>query len=52
MEKQELMRELLDIYAQRDSITVPCSQMIMDQYIKKLEMKLYLLLGKQNGIDK
>lgn len=40
MNKQELMKQLLDLYEQRDAIMVPCSQMIVDQYIRKLELKL------------
>lgn len=34
------MKQLLDLYEQRDAIMVPCSQMIVDQYIRKLELKL------------
>lgn len=44
MNKQELMKQLLDLYEQRDAIMVPCSQMIVDRYIKKLELKLKSLL--------
>lgn len=44
MNKQELMKQLLDLYEQRDAIMVPCSQMIVDQYIRKLELKLKEML--------
>lgn len=44
MNKQDLMKELINLYEQREAITVPCSQLIVDQYIKKLELKLKQLL--------
>jgi hypothetical protein len=44
MTKTELMKQLLDLYEQRDFMTIPCTQMIVDQYIRKLELKLKMLL--------
>lgn len=40
MTKSELMKQLLDLYEQREAVCPSCSQMIVDQYIKKLELKL------------
>lgn len=40
LNKEELMKQLLDLYEQREAVDPPCSQMIVDQYIRKLELKL------------
>lgn len=47
MNKIDIMKELLNLYEQRDAITVPCSQIIVDKYIRKLEIKLMQLLQKR-----
>lgn len=44
MNKEELMKELLNLYQQREYVSPPCTQIIIDQYIKKLELKLKALL--------
>lgn len=44
MNKQELMKQLIDLYQQREFVKLPCTQIIIDQYIKKLELKLKALL--------
>jgi len=44
MNKQELMKQLIDLYQQREFVKLPCTKIIIDQYIKKLELKLKALL--------
>lgn len=40
MTKAELMKKLLDLYEQRKYVYTEASQMIVDDHIKKLELKL------------
>lgn len=44
MNKQDLMKQLIDLYQQREFVQLPCTQVIIDQYIKKLELMLKNLL--------
>ena len=44
MNKQDLMKQLLDLYQQREFVQLPCTQLIIDKYIKKLELMLKNLL--------
>ena len=44
MNKEELMKELLNRYEQRKSIQNKCTLFIVDNYIEKLERKLKELL--------
>ena len=44
MNKQDLMKQLLDLYQQREFVKLPCTQLIIDKYIKKLELMLKNLL--------
>ncbi len=44
MNKQDLMKQLIDLYQQREFVQLPCTQIIIDQYIKKLELILKNLL--------
>lgn len=44
MNKEELMKELLNRYKQRKSIQNQCTLFILDNYIEKLERKLNELL--------
>lgn len=44
MDKIDLMKELINLYQQREYVSPPCTQIIIDQYIKKLELKLKALL--------
>ena len=44
MNKEELMKELLNRYEQRKSIQNQCTLFILDNYIEKLERKLKELL--------
>lgn len=40
MSKEELMKELLDLYQQRKFVTLKSTKLIVDNYIRKLELKL------------
>lgn len=44
MNKIELMKRLLDLYEQREAVKNPNVQMIVNQYITKLETQLKELL--------
>ena len=44
MNKQDLMKELLNLYEQREFIEIPCTKFLVDSYIRKLELKLKKLL--------
>lgn len=44
MSKSDLMKQLINLYEQRGAVTTPCIQLIIDQYIRKLELKLKALL--------
>lgn len=44
MNKIELMKELINLYQQREFVQLPCTQLIVDKYIKKLELMLKNLL--------
>lgn len=44
MNKIELMKQLLNLYEQREYIEIPCTQILVDSYIRKLELKLKKLL--------
>lgn len=44
MRKEELMRKLIDLYDQRKYIEIPCTQLLVDSYIRKLELMLKKLL--------
>lgn len=39
-DKIELMKKLLDLYQQSEYVTIACSKMIVEEYIKKLESQL------------
>lgn len=44
MDKKELMMQLLDLYEQRDAMFMPCTEIIVSGYIRKLELMLKELL--------
>lgn len=43
-EKINLMNELINLYQQRKFVYLECTRMIVDEYIKKLELQLKELL--------
>lgn len=44
LSKEELMKELLNRYEQKKFINDPITLMIIDDYIRKLELELMMLL--------
>lgn len=44
MSKEDLMKELLNLYEQRKFVDLPASKILVDSYIRKLELKLVMLL--------
>lgn len=44
MDKIDLMKKLINLYQQREFVQLPCTQLIIDKYIKKLELMLKNLL--------
>lgn len=44
MDKIDLMKELINLYQQREFVQLPYTQLIIDKYIKKLELMLKNLL--------
>lgn len=48
--KKVLMNKLLNLYEQRQFVKPKCSKIIIDEYIRKLEIELGVLLN--NGKEK
>lgn len=44
MSKEEIMKQLLDLYEQRKYVSLPATQIIIDGYVRKLELMLVNLL--------
>lgn len=44
MSKEELMKQLIDLYEQRKFVYPKASQLVVDEHIKKLELQLKELL--------